>query len=218
VARVFFLPVLPYLLVNQLWKAAVVGYVVIALTDVADGYMARRRHEESKLGFVLDPFGDILFHLSILVSLSWAGVLSWMTGGLVLARYALLLTGVAVLFLWKGEIWIQPTPFGKATGFAIAALTSLLILVLGLAGEHARILLWSDRALTVLFGAGVLHVLVIGWINFRRPAQGGSGVYRRGWGLLLGRQEPHRQVSKEAARAEAGPADGPEGTGPKGQG
>ncbi len=192
VTRVFFLPLLVDLLLNRRWAPALAGYVLLGLTDVADGFVARHRREESKLGFVLDPFSDILFHLGILGSLTLAGVLSRSTGVLVLGRYLLLLLGCGLLYASKGEIWIQPTPFGKATGFGISALTASVLLALGLVGPDARVIRPIDRVLGLIFAAGVVHVLVIGWINFRRPAHGGTAVYRRGWGLLLGHSLPAR--------------------------
>jgi cardiolipin synthase len=189
VARVYLLPVLVDLIWLRLWLASLFGYVVLGLTDVADGIFARRLHEESKLGFVLDPFGDILFHLGILVSLVGVGILSGWTGTLVTLRYGLLLVGCGILYLSKGEIWIQPTPFGKATGLAISALTAFLFVVLGTGMGSAPAYRWADLALRVLFAATILHVLVIGWVNFRRPPQGGIAVYRRGWGLLVGHRK-----------------------------
>lgn len=201
-ARVFLLPVLVHLLLNQLWTPALIGYVILGLTDVADGAVARHRQEESKLGFVLDPFVDILFHLGILLSLGWGGILSGITTSLVILRYGLLLSGCALLFFWRGEIWIQPTPFGKATGLLISGLTGLLILILGISGPAADPVLWIDRILAGLFGATTIHVLVIGWNNFRRPVQGGTAVYRRGWGLQLGHSE-RPGAAPEGSREEA---------------
>jgi cardiolipin synthase (CMP-forming) len=198
--RASFLPFLLYLLWLGRWRSAIVAYAVLGATDIVDGAVARRRHEESKLGFVLDPFVDILFHLGVLLSLAAVGVLSWLTGGLVAARYLLLLVGCGALFFAKGEIWIQPTPFGKVTGLLISILTGLLLLLQGwhrLTPELRHLL---DRSLAVLFAATVLHVLIIGWTNFRRPAQGGTAVYRRGWGLLLGRDAFDRGDKQDGAR------------------
>jgi hypothetical protein len=41
---------------------------------------------------------------------------------------------------------------------------------------------------------------VIGRINFLRPAEGGTAVYRRGWGLLLGREARPRRDDDGADR------------------
>jgi cardiolipin synthase (CMP-forming) len=206
VARLFLLPLLLYLLLTRHWGVVLIGYVVLGLTDVADGAVARRRREESKLGFVLDPFADILFHLGILISLAVIGVLTWWTASLVVIRYGLLLVGSLVLYHLKGEIWIQPTPFGKITGLAISFLTGAVLLRLGLRGDSGLFLRWGDGMLRVLFAACVLHVLVIGRINYLRPTQGGSAVYRRGWGLLVGHRAGRRPGRE-------GSDDGPTGAG-----
>jgi cardiolipin synthase (CMP-forming) len=184
--RLSFLPLVIYFLATRHWRSALAGYVILGLTDVADGAVARRRHEESKLGFLLDPFVDILFHLGILLSLVLTGILSWWTGGLVLGRYGLLLLGSLALYLLKGEVWIQPTPFGKATGLGIATLTSVLLLLLGLGKARHEWLSWINIALLAAFAACLVHVVLIGWNNIRRPAQGGIAVYRKGWGLMIG--------------------------------
>lgn len=203
--RISFLPLLLYLLWLRQWKAALALYALLGLTDIADGVVARRLGEESKLGFVLDPFGDILFHLGVLLALAFGGVLSWLTGGLVVARYLLLLVGCGALYLTKGEIWIQPTPFGKMTGLAIAGLTAIALLLLGTGRGEPPVYRWIDRGLSLLFGAGLVHVLLIGRINFSRPSVGGTAVYRRGWGLLLGHRAgavPGREVDAPDAAAE----------------
>ena len=170
--RAAFLPLLLYPLWLGCWTSALGVYAVLGLTDVIDGAVARRRHEESKLGFILDPFVDIIFHLGVLISASAVGVLSWLTGSLVAMRYLLLLGGCGVLYLVKGEIWIQPTPFGKLTGILISLSTGGLLLLLGLERATPGMQRWIDRGLTCTFAAAILHVLVIGRTNFvaRWPA------------------------------------------------
>ena len=189
IARLFLLPFLLVAVLQGHWKWALPTYVLLGLTDAADGMVARRLGEESKIGFLLDPLTDILFHLGTFACLAASSVLSWWTTSLVFLRYGLVLGGCLLLYAAKGEIWIQPTPFGKATGLAISALTGLLFLLLGLGrGPDRPEILWIDRVLRVLFAGGVVHVAVIGWVNFRRPRSGSRLVYRRGWGLMVGRR------------------------------
>jgi len=188
-SRLAFLPPLVYLLGGRHWIPGVTCYLLLALTDVADGFIARHRGEESKIGFLLDPLTDILFNAAILFALWWGGILSDLTVGLVLVRYGVLLAGCAALFVFKGEVWIQPTPFGKATGLAIGGLTVAAMLALIFGRSGAEVLRWADRLLALVFAACLVHVFMIGWVNLRRPPQGGQALFRPGWGIRLARGE-----------------------------
>ncbi len=187
IARIALLPLLLFLIWKHEWSWSLAGYAALGLTDVADGWIARARHEESKLGFVLDPFGDILFHLGIFLTLSSVGALPWWVGALVGLRYGLLLSGCLLLYGLKGEIWIQSTTFGKASGTVVAFLTALVLLQETSGANFVG--RWAPLGLGILSAMGVLHVFIIGWINFRRPREGGQAVYRKSFGLLVGRKE-----------------------------
>ena len=49
--------------------AAAIVFAVAAITDLLDGYLARRRSQETKLGRLLDPIADKLLVLSALILL-----------------------------------------------------------------------------------------------------------------------------------------------------
>lgn len=184
--RLTLLPLLAALLVQERWGAALAGYILVSLSDVADGVVARWRGEETRLGFVLDPFGDVLFQVCVFASLYLSDRVGGFLLGMILLRYTLLFTGCAVLFLVQGRIWIRPTLFGRSSGIAVWVGT-ILLLVSTVVAFPSPVLFWIERILTVLFAAGAVHVLVIGWMNFRRPPAEGYG-YARAWGVLIGRQ------------------------------
>lgn len=50
-------------------------YILCAISDVADGYIARRTHTESKTGEVLDSAADLIFTAVVLIKI--IPVLSW---------------------------------------------------------------------------------------------------------------------------------------------
>lgn len=184
-ARVATLPMLAALILGGRWLPALVAYLVIALSDVLDGIVARRRHEETRLGFVMDPLGDVLFQITVFVSLFLRDRVGPWTLGAVLFRYGLLIFGCIALYLLLGRIWIRPTPFGRATGVALGAGTVLLMYG-PLSGWSQRALKTIETVIAILFAAGAVHVLMIGWVNFRRPAAEGYGDWRR-WGLRISR-------------------------------
>ncbi|MGH9396314.1 MAG: CDP-alcohol phosphatidyltransferase family protein, partial [Terriglobia bacterium] len=70
--RIFFVPLLVALLLTKgpnmdLW--AVVVFIVAALTDLLDGYLARRNSQVSRLGILLDPIADKLLTSAAFISL-----------------------------------------------------------------------------------------------------------------------------------------------------
>ena len=97
---------------------AVTVFVVAALTDLADGIIARRYNQHTYLGAVLDPIADKLLILTAILILS---ILPWGDGwaipiwfvGLVIVRDAVVWGGIAVLRFLEHRVEIQPHWTGK---------------------------------------------------------------------------------------------------------
>lgn len=76
--RIFLAPVIYWLLTTGSFEdgrperiyIAFILLIFAAITDVADGWVARARHEISELGKTLDPLGDKLVILSTLIALA----------------------------------------------------------------------------------------------------------------------------------------------------
>ena len=98
------------------WAVGV--FVVAALTDLADGIIARRCIQHTLLGAVLDPIADKLLILTAILILSiwpwgddWA-IPIWFVG-LVIVRDAVVWGGIAVLRFLEHRVEIQPHWTGK---------------------------------------------------------------------------------------------------------
>ncbi len=109
-------------------------FVVIAVTDALDGYLARSRDEETRLGAILDPLADkaLLLSAIILLTRPSLGGLSpqfpvWFTL-LVISRDVVLLSGSFVVNWVTGHLDVRPRISGKlATFFQMAAIIAALI-------------------------------------------------------------------------------------------
>jgi cardiolipin synthase len=148
------------------WALAV--YVLASLTDVFDGYLARRWKQTTALGTLLDPLVDIVFNLTMLAGLAAADLLRPWVFWVAVLRYGLLLVGGSGLYLFVGPLKVQPTWFGRMTGVimtTLIALFTLLVAVRGPLGEGLTRL--TEIALGVLLSGTVLQVLVLGWYNLR---------------------------------------------------
>ena len=120
------------LLFVQGWQTkatALVVFLLAGMTDWLDGYLARRWHQTSAFGALLDPIADKVLVLGVflaLVQLRW--VPAWMV--LIIALRELLVTGVR-LYAANRHLILAAATEGKqkmvsqmvAIGMALAALT-----------------------------------------------------------------------------------------------
>lgn len=151
--------------------AALAIYVVAAITDFFDGYLARKWGQQSALGKMLDPIADKVLVAVVLLVLSADGVLF---GGHIWAAIIILAREVLVSglreFLGQLHVSVPVTQIAKwkttvqlvAIGFLIAGPTGDQLIYgvtkVGVAG------LWLAAALTLYTGydyfrAGLRHVV-----------------------------------------------------------
>jgi cardiolipin synthase (CMP-forming) len=180
-------PGIALFLVRQHFALALGVYLAAELSDVADGWLARRLGQITRLGTALDPIVDILFNVIVFSGLFLGRVLpSWVLG-VALLRYAIFLFGGAYLYLFVGPVTIRPTLFGRLSGVVMVGLTAFLLLL------HVLRAQWLDRlaplttlALGVLLVAAVGQVVALGWYNLRvlrgQPGSQGNVVGDVRWG------------------------------------
>ena len=111
---------------------AVAVFLLAAVSDGLDGYVARRYNQRSSLGMILDPIADKGLLLSGIITLSisnWSQVdpnygrfPAWFPV-LVITRDAVILVGSAVLHILNGKVRVRPSWTGKvATVLQMAAI------------------------------------------------------------------------------------------------
>src|SRR3990172_8980325 len=107
--------------------------LIIGLSDVLDGYVARKRNEMTKLGKYLDPFADKLVLVISCIILSSDRIWpeprfpDWIPT-VIVCRDLLLIFGTIALLLITGRVNCQPTMLGKAsTILQIIAIISVFI-------------------------------------------------------------------------------------------
>ena len=102
--------------------AAIVIFLLAAVSDGLDGYVARRYNQRSSLGVILDPIADKGLLLSGIITLSisnWSEIdpeygrfPAWFPV-LVITRDAVILVGAVVLHLLNGKVLVKPNWTGK---------------------------------------------------------------------------------------------------------
>ncbi|CAB4664522.1 MAG: CDP-alcohol phosphatidyltransferase family protein [Actinobacteria bacterium] len=125
--RIALVPVFLWLLLEELFLAAIVVLAVAGLTDFLDGYLARKLNQTTKLGKMLDPVADRLYIFATLLALSATGYVPWWLAGLVILRDVLMLISLPIL----ASVGYRSLPvhyLGKASTFALLYSFPLLLM------------------------------------------------------------------------------------------
>lgn len=138
---------------------ALVFFVLAAITDKVDGYLARKTKTVTVLGSFLDPIADkILVNLAFL-ALTVQGVVPVWVFAVVLVR-DLLVNGLR-MFAAKNRTVLDASVLGKfKTTFQIVALGVILfglIVDIELVAVIGNILLYISLVMTVVSGAGYFY-------------------------------------------------------------
>lgn len=106
---------------NEWYRWAVAFFFSACLTDGLDGYLARKLHQKTEFGALLDPVADKFLLLSGFLSLSLIDGLppamhvpAWVTLP-ILARDIVLLIGSVIIFILTGRLTARPIFIGKLT-------------------------------------------------------------------------------------------------------
>ena len=128
VLRILLIPVFVALLVYHRPGSAFVVFALAALTDLLDGYVARRRGSQSRLGAFLDPTADKLLLTVSFATLTYLRVLPAWIMIVVISRDVILLVGALLIHMVGGRIYPRPTWAGKFATFfqVLSVLTGLL--------------------------------------------------------------------------------------------
>lgn len=124
--RLLLIPVIFYFALNENYILAVVFLTLSGLTDVLDGYIARKYNFISDFGTLFDPLADKLTQISTLVVLVIQKIIPLWILIVVIVKELLMIAGAA--FLYDKNTVVGSRWYGKAATvlFYIAILVSML--------------------------------------------------------------------------------------------
>ena len=135
--------------------AAVAVFVMAAVSDGLDGWIARRFNQRSALGVVLDPIADKGLLLAAIITLSlypWPVSLPLWFPVLVIARDVVILVGCGLLKFFTGDVEVRPSILGKiATTLQMAAVAWVLLQI-----PEQQWVVWAAGLFTLLSGLGYM--------------------------------------------------------------
>ena len=147
-ARIFLVPIVVAVLLTveiriwAFWGASL--FLAAALTDLLDGYLARRRKQVTTLGRLLDPIADKLLISSALIALVQLNIVkAWMVAIIIGREFAV--SGLRSIAAHEG-FSIDVSTLGK--GKMVTQVAAVVGLILGSkyggwVQSTARVLLWA---------------------------------------------------------------------------
>ena len=161
-ARLLGVPVFLWLILGpQADGLAVLLLMVSGFTDFLDGWIARRYHQISRLGQLLDPLADRLYIFATLLGLGLRDIVPWWLVALLVSRDVVLaMTLPALRSHGRGPLPVHY--LGKAATFNLLYAFPLLLLGsgTGTAALVARVVGWAFAiwGTALYWWAGVLYL------------------------------------------------------------
>jgi cardiolipin synthase len=151
--RILLIPVFVSLLVYRQRGPALAVFLAAAVTDLLDGYVARRRGSQSRLGAFLDPLADKLLLMASFVTLTWLKALPFWIAAVVISRDLLLAIGALAILIVGARLTPRPTWAGKAaTFFQVLVVLSGVLTRFYQVQTGATLVIWLAAIFTVISG------------------------------------------------------------------
>ena len=166
IARLFLVPCFIGASMQRMYGAAFFIFVSAAVTDVLDGFIARRFNQRSRLGALLDPAADKLLMVSgyvfytLSATLPVVGVPIWLTF-VIFIRDFLIAIFAYLLFTRVQVKKFPPSIAGKVTTVLQAVTLAMTLLVNAFAPD----LVWAAE---LLFRAALIATLYSSFDYMRR--------------------------------------------------
>lgn len=139
-------------------RIAIVIFVVAGLTDILDGFIARKYNIVTRLGIVLDPLADKLMLITVLISAALKNQISFWIIVIVAIKETLLILGAITLFN-DHDIVVPANRFGKISTIAFY----IAILAMAFELPYSQVLLDGFVLLTIV----ALVVYINNYIDIR---------------------------------------------------
>ena len=134
ILRIILVPIFVMAVLYHRLDLALGIFILAAVTDGLDGYIARALDQKTKFGATIDPIADKLLIVTAFVSLSLVSGLPEYSRMpvyvpvTIISRDLIILLGAGLIYLNNGHVEIRPTVISKVTTF-FQMLTIILVLI-----------------------------------------------------------------------------------------
>jgi cardiolipin synthase len=146
------------MLAHHRWVGTLWLFLVAAVSDAVDGFLARRFGWQSELGGMLDPLADKLMMATVFVMLALLHCVPlWLTV-MVLVRDGIIVLGALSYRMLFGPVAANPSLISK-----LNTLCQIVFIVAVIAGQRYP---WPPAWVTLILGALVFVTLVISGVDY----------------------------------------------------
>jgi cardiolipin synthase len=152
---------------------AIAIFIIMALSDALDGYLARRYKQITKLGTFLDPVADkLLMTSACLLLASQRGHVEGFTLPMtvvvaIVGKDILIVIGFAIVYLVTSQIHVVPVLLGKAA----TALQLVMVACVLTAPELARVIPYYAMVLQVLWWSSAVVAILATLVYIRNGSR-----------------------------------------------
>jgi cardiolipin synthase (CMP-forming) len=115
--RMIVVPPIVWLLLIEQYQWALALAIFAGVSDLLDGWLARRFGWQSRFGSFADPLADKLLMVAAYLTLGWLGELPWWLIGLVIFRDVVIVGGGMIYHLRFEKMVAEPTQLSRFNTF-----------------------------------------------------------------------------------------------------
>ena len=140
--RLFLIPIFLMVFHSNLENNILYGgliFILAGISDVLDGYIARKYDLTTKLGTYLDPLADKLMSFAVLISFTMKGLIPlWIILPIIIKELLMIIAGI-IMYFRKEKRVIPSNIYGKLATFILYA--SIITIVFSFEGNVIKALL-----------------------------------------------------------------------------
>lgn len=125
--RFILIPFIFISVINQKYLIALIIFTISAITDILDGYIARKYNYITDIGKLIDPLSDKLTQIFLLLALFILDIVPWWILAIVFVKECVMIISASMLYS-KKEVVVYSQWYGKlaTTLFYLAIVCSLI--------------------------------------------------------------------------------------------
>lgn len=125
IARILLIPVFAFYAMQGNYKIAVIVFIVEEVTDILDGYIARKTGQTSDFGKLFDPVADKMLQVTAIIIFAVQSKIPWIFPIILVAKEFSMMIGGLVFF--KKKVVVSSKWYGKVASmlFFVAILMAL---------------------------------------------------------------------------------------------